>query len=99
MASHKFRNPMVVAALVTYLLQYAILFHFFIFKYVDSDQLIQADMALNYAKGNVPEPYFWGQNYNFPVESWLATPLVMGGQERMLPLSQFPPCYFTCHFY
>jgi hypothetical protein len=99
MASLGLRTPMVFAALVSYLLHFAIVFRVFIYKYVDSDQLIQADMALNYSKGNVPEPYFWSQNYNFPVESWFATPLVKGGFERMSPLSQSLPCCFICHFF
>lgn len=48
----------------------------FIFPVVDADQLVMADMATFYSQGFIPEPYFWGQNYLFPLESWVATPLV-----------------------
>lgn len=51
----------------------------FLYKYVDSDQLIMADLTEFYSHGIVPEPYFWGQSYLFPVESWFAVPLRLLG--------------------
>lgn len=58
-----------------------------LFKFVDSDQLVMADMTSFYAQGVIPEPYFWGQNYLFPLESWLGVPFVFFGARADLTLS------------
>ncbi len=46
------------------------------FEYTDIDQILQWEGALDYANGIFREPFFYGQNYNYMVESFLAVPLV-----------------------
>lgn len=75
-----FRKYWPLIALIGLYLFHALFFATkFIFPVVDADQLVMADMSSFYARGIIPEPYFWGQNYLFPVESWIATPLVLSG--------------------
>lgn len=51
------------------------LFHFG-FVYTDIDQIMLWEGALDYASGNFYEPCFYGQNYNYMLESLLAVPLI-----------------------
>lgn len=46
------------------------------FQYTDIDQVLQWEGALDYAAGIFREPYFYGQNYNYMVESLVAVPLI-----------------------
>ncbi|MFA7273716.1 MAG: hypothetical protein WC044_07595 [Crocinitomicaceae bacterium] len=46
------------------------------FLYTDIDQVILWNGAIDYAQGNFYEPYFYGQAYNFMLESLLAVPLI-----------------------
>lgn len=46
------------------------------FQYTDIDQVLQWEGALDYADGIFREPFFYGQNYNFMVESLVAVPLL-----------------------
>lgn len=61
------------------------LLHFYIYTkyfqniYVDSDQLIVALAAKNYASFNIPEPFFFGQKHLFLIESFLSVPLIWFG--------------------
>lgn len=66
-------------AILLYIAQAIVLTAGLLWKYVDPDQLVEAEMARRYAEGFVPEPYFWGQPYMFPIDSWLAVPVVALG--------------------
>ncbi len=59
------------------------------FKYTGSDDLIFWQSASDYMKGIFHEPYFYGQNYNFLLESIFAIPfLILGLPHYMaLPIS------------
>lgn len=46
------------------------------FFYTDIDQVILWDAANDYAQGIFHEPFFYGQDYNFMLEAFLATPLL-----------------------
>lgn len=47
--------------------------------YLDSDQLVIADQAAWMARGEFFEPFFFGQAYLLPFESYLAIPLIWLG--------------------
>lgn len=51
----------------------------FNFKYVGSDDLIFWQSATDYMRGIFHEPYFYGQNYNFMLESFFAIPFLKLG--------------------
>lgn len=51
----------------------------FNFKYVGNDDLIFWQAATDYMKGIFHEPYFYGQNYNFMLESLFAIPFIRIG--------------------
>ena len=51
----------------------------FNFKYIGSDELIFWQSANDYMHGIFHEPYFYGQNYNFMLESFFAIPLLVLG--------------------
>lgn len=57
----------------------AFILHHFSMKYIDDDQSIMWNGALEYSKGNFFEPYFFGQDYNPMIESILAIPLIQVG--------------------
>jgi hypothetical protein len=72
------------------------------FKYTGNDDLIFWQSAADYARGIFHEPYFYGQNYNFMIESVLAVPLILPGIpfNISLPLSTtligaFPFLFFS----
>lgn len=50
--------------------------YYFNFSYSDIDQLIMWNGAVDYAKGNFHEPYFYGQAYNYMLESLISVPLL-----------------------
>lgn len=52
--------------------------------YLDSDQLVIADQAAWMARGEFHEPFFFGQAYLLPFESYLAVPLIWLG---LLPIA------------
>lgn len=47
--------------------------------WLDSDQLVIADQASWMARGEFHEPFFFGQSYLLPFESYLAVPLIWLG--------------------
>ena len=47
--------------------------------YLDSDQLVIADQARWIARGEIHEPFFFGQAYLLPFEAYLAAPLIWLG--------------------
>jgi hypothetical protein len=47
--------------------------------YLDSDQLVMADQASWIARGEFHEPFFFGQAYLLPFESYLSVPLIWLG--------------------
>lgn len=47
--------------------------------YLDSDQLVIADQARWIARGEIHEPFFFGQSYLLPFEAYLAAPLIWLG--------------------
>jgi len=53
--------------------------NFFSFKFTGSDQMIFWQSATDYMNGVFHEPYFYGQNYNFMLESVFAIPLLKMG--------------------
>ena len=69
----------VTLATAAYIAQAIVLTTGLLWKYVDPDQMVEAEMARRYSEGFVPEPYFWGQPYMFPIDSWLAVPLIALG--------------------
>ena len=75
--------------LVLLILDRIILFVNFSFKYVGSDDMIFWQSATDYMNGVFHEPYFYGQNYNFMLESIFAAPFLFLG----VPYSIiFPVC-------
>jgi hypothetical protein len=68
-----------LATVLAYVVSYLVVGQNILWKFVDSDQMVIADMALSFSRGVVPEPFFWGQNYLFPIESWLAVPFIWLG--------------------
>jgi hypothetical protein len=46
------------------------------FELAQYDEFTYAVMAADFARPFVYEPFFYGQDYNFPVEAWIAAPLV-----------------------
>ncbi|MBL0016912.1 MAG: hypothetical protein IPP17_10750 [Bacteroidetes bacterium] len=74
----------------------------FNFKFVGSDDLIFWQGATDYLHGQFHEPYFYGQNYNFMLESLFAVPLLLLRIPHFyaLPISStflamFPFVYFS----
>ncbi len=49
------------------------------FRYTGNDDVVFWQGALHYSSGYFPEPYMFGQNYNYMLESILAAPLVSIG--------------------
>ena len=58
----------------------------FNFKYVGSDDLIFWQSAKDYMTGVFHEPYFYGQNYNFMLESFFAIPFLQIGMPYNIAL-------------
>lgn len=56
------------------------------FQYTGNDQVVMWTMLGDFAKFQPHEPYFYGQNYNFPLEVWLAVPLSWIGMPPYLSL-------------
>jgi len=78
----------------------------FNFQYVGSDDLIFWQGAADYSKGIFHEPYFYGQNYNFMLESLVAVPFIKPGIpfQYVLPVCSsfiilFPFFLFACLFF
>jgi hypothetical protein len=71
---------------MAYVFSYLVVGRNILWKFVDSDQMVMADMALSFSKGIIPEPFFWGQNYLFPIESWLAVPFIWVGMRADLAI-------------
>lgn len=71
------------------LIDRALLLTAFSFKYVGSDDLIFWQSATDYMQGLFHEPYFYGQNYNFMLESIIAIPLLKIGVPYYIA---FPVC-------
>lgn len=65
----------------------SVLLSHFSLEYLDDDQAIMWNGALEYSKGNFFEPYFFGQAYNTMLESLLAIPLIQAGLSYAFSLS------------
>lgn len=52
---------------------------FFSSKYTDADQIIMWNGAIDYSHGVFQEPFFYGQAYNYMLESILSVPLLWLG--------------------
>jgi hypothetical protein len=74
----RFAQPQWAGLIVTllYLCSGAIYIIFFGFDLSHYDEFTYAAMAADFARLFVPEPFFYGQDYGFPVDAWLAAPLV-----------------------
>lgn len=72
-------NHVYVLFLLLLLIDRVILLTNFNFKYVGSDDLIFWQAATDYMHGKFYEPYFYGQNYNFMLESFFAIPFIKIG--------------------
>lgn len=62
------------------------------FQYSDLDQMIAWNCAYDYSQGIFHEPFFYGQAYNYMLESVLAVPLVWFGVPTYIAL----PLSTTC---
>lgn len=76
-----------ILLLIAIIVDRAILLHHFTMQYLDDDQSIMWNGALEYSKGNFFEPYFFGQTYNTMLESLLAIPLIKMGFSYAFSLS------------
>lgn len=52
---------------------------YFGFEYTDLDQMITWTGAVDYSQGIFHEPFFYGQAYNYMLESFIAVPLIWFG--------------------
>lgn len=75
-----------VVLLLLLLLSKLIALYSFGFEYTGSDDMIFWQAATDYAKGVFHEPYFYGQNYNFLLESLFAVPLLKVGVPHYIAL-------------
>jgi hypothetical protein len=64
---------------------------YFGFVYTDIDQTVIWNGAMDYSNGVFHEPFFYGQNYNFMLESLLAVPLLW----MNIPVYMALPCVTT----
>ncbi|RYM36097.1 hypothetical protein ERX46_03625 [Brumimicrobium glaciale] len=58
----------------------------FNFQYTGTDDLVFWQAAVDYSQGIFHEPYFYGQDYNFALESILAVPLLLIGIPAFIAL-------------
>ena len=58
----------------------AIYILFFGFDLTNFDEFTYAAMTADFARLFVSEPFFYGQDYNFPADAWLAAPLLVAAQ-------------------
>ena len=79
---------------------------FFSFNYTGSDDVVFWYGANQFSSGQFIEPYMYGQNYNFMLESLLSVPLISAGvpYNISLPLTTcilgiFPYFIFSLAFY
>lgn len=63
-----------------------LLLNAFGFKYTGSDDLVFWQAATDYKNGIFHEPYFYGHNYNFLLESLLAVPLLIIGLPHQIAM-------------
>ena len=54
---------------------------YFTSLYTDDDQLVFLNIAKDLCNGIIRTPCFWGQDYNLPIESWLAFPFIQAGMD------------------
>lgn len=76
--SNNEKGIFVLLLLLVFLDRFFLLINFS-FKYVGSDDLIFWQSATDYMHGTFHEPYFYGQNYNFMLESLFAIPFLKLG--------------------
>ncbi len=76
MASKQLKNILFSVLLLMLLVDRIISLYFFNFKYSDIDQLVMWNGAVDYANGIFHEPYFYGQAYNYMLESLISVPLL-----------------------
>ena len=84
----------------------AIALVYFSFQFTGNDDLIFWQMARDYAHGYFFEPFMYGQNYNYGIESFFAVPLLKLGVpfQYALPITTawmgvFPFVVFSFGFY
>lgn len=61
--------------MIVLLLHFLLTWFLFQMKLTDADQLVLANQTQQMALGRFHEPFFYGQNYLFPLEAYLAAPL------------------------
>ena len=78
----------------------------FSFLYTGNDDLVFWEIAKDYSHGIFQEPFMYGQNYNYALESLLATPLIKLGMsyQYALPITTalmgvFPFVLFAIGFF
>jgi hypothetical protein len=76
MASKQLKNILFSIMLLMLLVDRMTSLYFFNFKYSDIDQLVMWNGAVDYANGIFHEPYFYGQAYNYMLESLISVPLL-----------------------
>lgn len=62
------------------------------FEFTDIDQLVLWNGAIDYSQGIFHEPFFYGQSYNYMLESLLSVPLIWAG----IPIYKALPIITTC---
>jgi hypothetical protein len=87
--------------LLVFVNRFLVLFYFG-FKFTGSDDLIFWHMAKDYSEGVFHEPFFYGQDYNYPLESIFAVPLIWLNVPYFIALplvtsllTVFPFCLFS----
>ncbi len=68
--------PIFIVLLILLLVDRVLSLTHFGFRYTDIDQLVLWNGAIDYSKGIFHEPFFYGQPYNYMLESFLAVPLL-----------------------
>lgn len=81
-----------------YLLHFALFHSGFHSVYLDADQLVIADQAAWMARGAFFEPFFFGQAYLLPFESYLAAPLIALGLSPVTAVKGVAALFFYLPF-
>jgi hypothetical protein len=94
-ASRTIDRVLVLLALAC-ILDRTLLWVFFGSRFTGGDDTVLWLVAEDLAHGIFREPFFYGQNYGFPAEAWLAAPLLLSGLAHAwaLPLVTNVLCLF-----
>ena len=76
MAAKQLKILLFSLTLILLLIDRSLSLYFFNFNYGDVDQLVMWNGAVDYANGIFQEPYFYGQPYNYMLESFVSIPLL-----------------------